>query len=177
MSDEDLDLALRDAGVGLPPPQPAHLVAVRDAVPADVAGLAAVVWDLPLLRRYGTTEPGLRRNLEDALAHGEGLMVVEREGEPVGFAWFLEQGTFALGGYLRLIALAPGHHGLRLGSLLLDEVERRVAAYARALFLFVSDFNVDAQRFYQRRGYEHTGTLHAFVRSDVDELVYCKRLR
>lgn len=177
MSDEGLDLELREAGVELPPPQPARLVEVRDASPTDVDGLAAAVWDLPLLRRYGTTQEGLRGSLEGALARGEGLIVAVREGRPVGLAWFLEQGTFALGGYLRLIALAPGCQGLRLGGLLLDEVERRVAARARALFLFVSDFNVDAQRFYQRRGYEHTGTLPAFVRPDIDELVYCKRLR
>jgi ribosomal protein S18 acetylase RimI-like enzyme len=177
MSDEDLDLELHDEGVELPRPQPARLVEVRDAVPGDLAGLAAAVWDLPLLRRYGTTEPGLRRNLEDALVRGEGLLVVTREDEPVGFAWFLEQGAFALGGYLRLIALRPGQQGLRLGGRLLDEVERRVAARSRALFLFVSDFNVDAQRFYRRRGYQHTGTLQAFVRPDIDELVYWKRLR
>jgi len=181
MSDDGLDLELHDAGVESPTPppqpQPARLVEVRDALPGDLAGLAAAVWDLPLLRRYDTTEQGLRRNLEEALARGEGLVVGTRDGAPVGFAWFLEQGAFALGGYLRLIALAPGHQGLRLGGLLLDEVERRVAARARALFLFVSDFNVDAQRFYQRRGYQHTGTLHAFVRPDIDELVYWKRLR
>jgi ribosomal protein S18 acetylase RimI-like enzyme len=180
MSDEGLELELHDEGVDrveLPPPQPARLVDVRAAAPADVAGLAAAVCDLPLLQRYGTTEEGLRHSLEGALERGEGLIVVTREGQPVGLAWFLEQGTFALGGYLRLIAIAPACQGLRLGGLLLDEVERRVAAHARALFLFVSDFNVDAQRFYERRGYQHTGTLRAFVRPDIDELVYCKRLR
>ncbi|MBI5481460.1 MAG: GNAT family N-acetyltransferase, partial [Deltaproteobacteria bacterium] len=126
---------------------------------------------------YGVTEQGLRRDLEGVLARRERLVVAARDGEAVGFAWFLEQGTFARGGYLRLIALRPGCQGLRLGSLLLDDVERQVAACARAMFLLVSDFNVDAQRFYERRGYEHAGTLPAFVRPDIDELVYWKRLR
>lgn len=177
MSDEDLDLELHDPGVEPPAPQAARAVEVRDATREDLAGLVAAVWDLPLLRRYGTTEQGLRRSLHGALEQREGLVVVTCEGAPVGLAWFLEQGAFALGGYLRLIALRPGYAGRRLGGLLLDEVERRVAARARALFLFVSDFNLDAQRFYQRRGYQQVGTLPAFVRPDVDELVYWKRLR
>jgi ribosomal protein S18 acetylase RimI-like enzyme len=177
MSDEAIGIELRDVGVELPPPLVAPLVELRDARPGDLATLAAAVWDLPLLRRYGVTESGLRRDLEGALARGEGLVVAARDDEPVGFAWYLEQGAFGLGGYLRLIAIEPGSQGLRLGGRLLDEVERRVAARARAVFLLVSDFNVDAQRFYTRRGYEPAGTLRALVRPDIDELVYWKKLR
>jgi ribosomal protein S18 acetylase RimI-like enzyme len=177
MSDEGLDIELRDVGVELPPPLAVPLVEVRDARAGDLADLVAGAWDLPLLRRYGVTEPSLRRDLEGALARGEGLLAAVRDGEPVGFAWFLEQGAFARGGYLRLIALKPVYQGLRLGGALLDEVERRAAARARAMFLLVSDFNVDAQRFYERRNYQHAGTLRAFVRPDIDELVYWKRLR
>jgi ribosomal protein S18 acetylase RimI-like enzyme len=177
MSGEGLDIELRDVGVALPLPVPAPLVEVRAARPGDVPKLAAGVWDLPLLRRYGASEQGLRRDLEGALARGEGLVVAAHDGEPIGFAWFLEKGAFALGGYLRLIAVRSEHQRLRLGSRLLDEVERRVAERSRATFLFVSDFNVDAQRFYERRGYQRVGTLRAFLRPDIDELVYWKQLR
>jgi ribosomal protein S18 acetylase RimI-like enzyme len=176
MSDEGFDIEPRALGATLPLPVAAPLVEVRDACVGDLADLVAGVWDLPLLQRYGITEPGLRCNLEGALDGSEGLVVAVHEGEPVGFAWFLERGAFALGGYLRLIAIKPGHQRLRLGGLLLDEVERRVAERARAMFLFVSDFNVDAQRFYQRRGYQYAGTLLALVRPDIDEYVYWKRL-
>jgi ribosomal protein S18 acetylase RimI-like enzyme len=151
--------------------------AIRDATATDAAPLAAAVHELPLLRRYGVTEEGLRRDLEGALARGEGLLCATCDGAPVGFAWFLESGTFALGGYLRLIALAPGHQGAALGTRLLDEVERRVAGRCRHMFLLVSDFNADAQRFYARRGYVESGALRGLVRADVDERVYWKRLR
>jgi ribosomal protein S18 acetylase RimI-like enzyme len=170
-----------DPAVPLPAGSPTEVRAapteVREAVPADVAPLAAGLWDLPLLGRYGVTEAGLRRDLEGALARGEGLVVAVHAGEPVGFAWFLEHGTFALGGYLRLIAVRPGHQGGNLGARLLDEVERRVAARSRALFLLVSGFNTAAQRFYERHGYERVGTLGALVRPDIDEEVFWKRLR
>jgi ribosomal protein S18 acetylase RimI-like enzyme len=177
MSYDGLDLEPRDVDVPLPPPVAVPPVEVRGAHAADLPPLAAGVWDLPLLRRYGATEHGLRRDLEAALARGDGLLVAARDGEPVGLAWFTEHGTFALGGYLRLIALRPGHQGLRLGARLLDEVERRVAERSRAMFLLVADFNVDAQRFYERRGYQHAGTLPALVRPDIAERLYWKRLR
>ena len=177
MRDEGLDLELGGVGSAPPLPAPAPFVEVRAARPADLPELAAAVWDLPLLRRYGITEHGLRRDLEAALARGEGLVVAARDGEPIGFAWFLEHGGFGIGGYLRLIALRPGDQRLRLGSRLLDEVERRVAQRARAMFLLVSDFNADAQRFYERSGYERAGTLPSLLRPDIDELVYWKRLR
>jgi len=58
----------------------------------------------------------------------------------------------------------------------LAEVERRVADHSRALFLLVSDFNEAAQRFYLSHGYQAGGRLAAFVKPDIDELVYWKRL-
>jgi hypothetical protein len=41
----------------------------------------------------------------------------------------------------------------------------------------VSDFNVDAHRFYEKHGYVKVGALPKLVRPDVDELIYWKRLR
>ncbi|HEY3356386.1 MAG TPA: GNAT family N-acetyltransferase [Polyangia bacterium] len=157
------------------PPTPA--VTIRDAAADDVAPLAARLHGLPLLARYGVTEESLARDLGLALERGDGLLCAAGPDGPVGFAWFLTAGTFASGGYLRLIAVAPGQQGGALGSRLLDEVERRVAVRSRTMFLLVSDFNTGAQRFYARRGYRDAGALEAFVRPDVDERIYWKRLR
>ncbi len=44
-------------------------------------------------------------------------------------------------------------------------------------FLLVSDFNEDAQRFYEREGYLRVGPLPGLVLPDVAELLYWKRLR
>jgi ribosomal protein S18 acetylase RimI-like enzyme len=150
-------------------------VIVRDAAPADLPHLAPVA-DQPLLARYGTTRGGLAGALADALSRGDGLLVADAPG-PVGFAWYLPSGTLALGGYLRLIALLPGHESRGVGSLLLDEVERRVTLTSPHLFLLVSHFNEAAQRFYTRRGYASVGTLPSLVRPDIDEILMWRRLR
>lgn len=155
-------------------------VAIRDAGESDLAAIADAVADQPLLVRYGVTRAGLARSLAEARARGEQILVAE-EGPAAprvrGFAWFLDRGTFAVGGYLRLISLRAGDEGSGIGAHLLDEVERRTALASRHLFLLVSDFNHAAQRFYARRGYAEVGRLPGLVLADVTELVFHRRLR
>ncbi|HZS35739.1 MAG TPA: GNAT family N-acetyltransferase [Polyangia bacterium] len=149
---------------------------VRDATSGDLPQLAAAVATQPLLQRYGTQAAKLARDLAAALEAGQGMLVAEDGARLLGIAWFLPSGTFAAGGYLRLIALAPGEEGHGAGGALLDEVERRVAQASRSLFLLVSHWNEGARRFYARRGYVEVGTIPAFVRADTDEVICYKRL-
>ena len=145
---------------------------VREARSEDLESIALAVAKQPLLARYGTTCAALVDSLTAALARGEGLLVVEESGAIAGLAWFLATGMFgSLGGYLRLIAVAPGHEGRGLGGVLLDEVERRVALASRRLFLLVSHFNEGARRFYARRGYRESGTLPSLVKEGIDEIL------
>jgi GNAT superfamily N-acetyltransferase len=151
-------------------------VIVRPADAAELPALAAAVAPQPLLQRYGVTAEGLARDLAAALARGEPVLVAD-DGGAIGFAWFTHQGTFAAGGYLKLIALVPARVGGGAGSLLLAAVENAVRARSsRHLFLLVSHWNDGARRFYARHGYREVGTLPAFVRADTDEVICWKRL-
>jgi ribosomal protein S18 acetylase RimI-like enzyme len=150
---------------------------IRDARKEDIPQLAAACAAQPLLVRYGRSEELLAADFAGALSRGEGLLVVEEGGALRGFAWFLDRGTFGGGGYLRLIALAPGSERAGLGGALLDEVERRVASQSRHMFLLVSSWNKEAREFYARRGYAECGALPSFVLTDTDEIICWKRLR
>jgi GNAT superfamily N-acetyltransferase len=149
---------------------------VRDARPDELPALAAAVAEQPLLVRYQVVAERLARDLDSACAARQLLVAEEEEGAALGFAWFLPSGTFGAGGYLKLIALVPGQEGRGTGAALLDEVERRVAASSRTLFLLVSHWNEGARRFYAGRGYAEVGCLPGFVRADTDEIVCMKRL-
>jgi ribosomal protein S18 acetylase RimI-like enzyme len=70
-----------------------------------------------------------------------------------------------------------GYTGLGIGAALLGQAEQAAAKIAREMFLLVSDFNVDAQRFYQRQGYSPVGAIPGYVLPDVTELLYWKRLQ
>ena len=152
-------------------------MSVRPLAAADVPHLAEALAPLPLLARYGRRADRLAADLLAGLARGEGLLAWEESGEALGLAWFLRDGTFGLGGYLRLIALAPGAAGRGAGAGLLAAFEAEVALSSRHAFLLVSDFNEGAQRFYQRHGWSRVGALPGLVLPDVAEVVYWKRLR
>jgi ribosomal protein S18 acetylase RimI-like enzyme len=149
---------------------------IRPARTDELAALAAAVAPQELLVRYEIGAARLAQLLGEAIARGEPVLVAEQSGELRGFAWFLRSGTLGAGGYLRLIALVPGHEGHGVGAELLDAVEADVAAHARQLFLLVSHWNEGARRFYARRGYAEVGRLPAWVRPDTDEIICWKRL-
>lgn len=152
-------------------------MSVRPLAPADVPGLARGLALLPLLVRYGRDAARVADDLSRALARGDGLLVEESEGTVRGLAWFLRSGTLAMGGYLRLIGVLPSAQGTGVGGALLDAFEAEVARESRHAFLLVSDFNVGAQRFYERRGYARVGAVPSLVLPDVAEVIYWKRLR
>jgi len=151
-------------------------VIVRPARLDELSALATAVASQKLLTHYEITSTRLAQLLAEALGRGEPVLVVDDGGQPRGFAWYLYSGTLGVGGYLRLIALAPGTEGQGAGSALLDAVEADVATRARHMFLLVSHWNDGARRFYARRGYSEVGRLPAFVRADTDEIICWKRL-
>ena len=150
---------------------------IRPLQPGEVAALAGDLARLPLLRTYGRGAAALAADLGAALARGDRLLAAAEGSAVRGLAWFLPGGTFALGGYLKLIAVAPGSEGKGVGAALLAAFEAEVAASSRHAFLLVSDFNEGAQRFYERHGYARCGALPGLVLPGVAELVYWKRLR
>jgi ribosomal protein S18 acetylase RimI-like enzyme len=150
---------------------------IRPATVEDVQFLAAAAAAQPLLERYHSTAAKLEGGLRRAIEAGDGVIVVEDgDGVPRGSAWFQLDAGLGVAAYLKLITVAPGSEGRGLGSLLLAEVERIATAQGKHLFLLVSDFNVAAQRFYQRKGYVLVGRLERLVSGEIDELLYWKRL-
>lgn len=148
---------------------------VRPFRPDDIDLCAAVMADNSLWQRYGVTVEAARRTFAAGLERGAALFVVESDGEPGGFLWLEPVGAFARSGYIRLIGVSPTKQGRGLGRELMDHAERVLFATSDDVFLLVSDFNLAAQRFYQRRGYAQVGALPDYVLPGVTELIYCKR--
>lgn len=143
----------------------------------DVAPLAEGLARLPLMERYRRPAEKLDADLRAARERGDGLICAEVGGALAGFCWFLHHGTLGMGGYLKLIAVLDGAQGRGTGAALLAAYEGEVARASAHGFLLVSDFNLPAQRFYERHGWSRVGAIPRLVLADVDELVYWKRLR
>jgi GNAT superfamily N-acetyltransferase len=147
---------------------------VRPMFPADVAALAEWMVEVPLWQRYGLTVERITRQFEQGLAGNGHLSVSELDGIACGFTWMLPVGGFGRSPYLKQIGVHPAYTGKRLGAALLQHVERQAQTYSKQFFLLVSDFNLDAQRFYKRQGYQQVGAIPAYVLPDVAELIFYK---
>ena len=150
---------------------------LRPVAAHEIPALARALAAVPLMVRYGRTPEALEAALAAAHARGERLLAADEGGAIRGLAWFLTQGTLALGGYLRLIAMLEGAEGKGAGAALLAAFEAETAKESRHAFLLVSDFNEGAQRFYERHGYARVGALPGLVLAGVAEVLYWKRLR
>jgi ribosomal protein S18 acetylase RimI-like enzyme len=148
---------------------------IRRLAPSDIPDCAHWVAETPLWQRYGVTETSFRERLTDGQANGATIYVAERAAGVVGFVWFVEHGAFNRSGYVQLIGVHPGERSQGVGRALMRFAEKEMLAYSRDVFLLVSDFNVDAQRFYQRLGYQQVGILQDYVVRGVNELIFWKR--
>ncbi len=141
---------------------------------ADVAGCAQWIAETPLWQRYHVTEQSIAERLRKGLESGASIFAAERAGQVVGFIWLVERGAFARSDYVQLIGVRPGERRRKVGRALMEFAEATAFAAGRDLFLLVSDFNTDAQRFYQRLGYRQVGKLDNYVIPGVSELIYRK---
>lgn len=147
---------------------------IRPLNAEDVTVVAAWVVTIPLWQRYGASADVLAQRLLMAL-DTDLILTADTDDQAVGLAWCVPKGGFGRSAYLRMLGVRPDQAGAGVGAALLSALEATVASHD--LFLLTSDFNVDAQRFYQRQGYEQIGAIPGYVLPDVTELIYRKRLR
>jgi len=100
--------------------------------------------------------------------------VIECDGQPGGFA--VVRRRFLFGDYLELLAISPALRGRGLGRNLLTHVEERVFARANNFFACVSDFSIDARRFYASQGYAEVGRLENLLVDGHDEILIRKTI-
>ena len=155
-------------------------VAIRELDRAAELDLLEPLW-LALHRHHRTVLPAGTLVADDGaswqrrralyrgwLADGDALVLLaERDGTAVGYALTRfhdgPDDTYAVGDrYAELYSLsvAPAERGAGIGTLLLDELERRLAAAGIAdLAVAVMSDNHAALRFYERRGLRPTETV------------------
>lgn len=148
---------------------------IRSMTLDDVPAVAAIMADNALWQRYGVTVDSAARRLQRGLASGATIAVAVIDGRVAGFVWYVTEGAFQRSGYIMLFGVAPDAHGQGIGHALLAHAEAALFAASTSIVLLVSDFNVEAQRFYQRHGYMQAGVLPDYVVGGVSELIFYKR--
>lgn len=102
------------------------------------------------------------------------ILVALIQQQCVGFFWWLPHGAFHAFPYLHIIAVKPDVRGQGIGSQLLDHFEQLAFATASKVFLVVADFNPQAQKLYQQRGYTEVGVIPDLYRPGISEHLMLK---
>lgn len=89
---------------------------------------------------------------------------------------FVLQTKGAFSGYLKSIAVKPGWRGKKLGATMMEFIEKEIFSTCANLFLCVSSFNAEAQKFYVKLGYKKIGVLENYLVEGHDEILMRKSI-
>lgn len=148
-------------------------ITIRPMTPSDVPSIAHWVAATPLWQRYKVTESSFAERLNAGLADNATIYVAGRDGQAIAFVWLVERGAFARSAYVQLIGVRQDARSGGIGRALMDFAEAK--GNSPDVFLLVSDFNLEAQRFYARLGYKQVGKLDDYVVQGISEIVFWKR--
>jgi [ribosomal protein S18]-alanine N-acetyltransferase len=93
--------------------------------------------------------------------------IVRADGNRAGLLILDMTGPFP--GYIQTIAVAPAARNRGIGTRTLAWAEERIFRDSPNAFICVSSFNPDAQRLYERLGFEKIGVLKSFIVDQHDE--------
>ncbi|OQX97593.1 MAG: hypothetical protein B6I20_12275, partial [Bacteroidetes bacterium 4572_117] len=92
--------------------------------------------------------------------------------EIVGVIVIQTKGAFT--GYLKSIAVKTGWQNKHLGKSMMGFVENEIFSKKTNVFLCVSSFNHNAQKFYLKLGYKKVGVLENYIINGHDEILMRK---
>jgi ribosomal protein S18 acetylase RimI-like enzyme len=94
--------------------------------------------------------------------------------EIVGTMVIQTKGAFS--GYLKSIAVKSGWRGKKLGEKMMVFIEKEIFSTCATLFLCVSSFNPEEQKFYVKLGYEKIGVIKNYLVEGHDEILMRKTI-
>jgi ribosomal protein S18 acetylase RimI-like enzyme/predicted ester cyclase len=151
--------------------QPPNQEGIRRATSADLQ------WCADLMAQ---SEPWmtLRRDRDSSLRQlgdaSKELYVLANGDDRLGFVLIDMRG--ALSGYIQSVCIAPQFQNRGYGTVLMRFAEERIFKDEPNVFLCVSSFNSDAQRFYERHNYERVGELPDFIVPGASEIILRKTM-
>lgn len=147
-----------------------------EGLPCHLEACTRMLENSELGQHYFPTYEMAHKGVEEFLGTDWFLVALDESGQPAGFLCCLPQGAFHSYPYLHLLVTAPHLRGAGIGTIIMDEFERRIALVRNKLFLCVAGFNSAAERFYLKRGYVRVGTIPSLYREGIDEYLMMRKL-
>ena len=150
---------------------------IREATTADAGAVAALEVEV-------YTDPWSERIIGDELAQSNRIyLVVEADDRIVGFGGVM---LVLEDAHVTTLGVAEAYRRRGIASrMLLELIDRSIAAGSRNVTLEVRESNADAQALYERFGFDHVGKRHGYYRDedalvmwalDIDGAAYQRRL-
>jgi GNAT superfamily N-acetyltransferase len=131
----------------------------------------------PGLRFFTAAEPKAAKLPDFGFDHQDGLIVFTPDSRKEFIEGLLKTTIpdgFGDGGYVALVGTTLRHKGV--GKYLLSAAERVIAEKHKRVFLFVSEINQAAQKFYKGLGYEEVGKAIDALKPGNNEILLTKVL-
>jgi diamine N-acetyltransferase len=149
-------------------------VALSLIEPAQAIQLGTMFAAMDPWARYPVSADKLSRFFA-AIEPGNPRFAISYKGALVG-AIGVRLNWFA-GPYIQSFALAPSAQGHGIGAAAMGWAEREArAGNDRNLWVAASDFNIRAQSFYARHGFETVGSIDSLLQDGIAEVLMRKRL-
>lgn len=123
---------------------------------------------------YFTSEQRAQVFIREGLAKGEVFVAIDEDDNCVGYIWFTLNGAFYKFPYVLNIAIKKDMRRRGIGKKLLAFFEDKGFKKASMLFLLVSDFNIEAKKFYQEMGYQEVGLIPNLIKKGIGEYLMIK---
>lgn len=149
-------------------------VEIKQLIKENIDVCTEIICNSVLGEKYGYIKEKTKNMLSNALDKEEKIFTAHIKKDVVGFIWYDQKGAFAISPYLKLIVIDEKYKGMNIGSLLMDFYEKQCKEVNKHYFLLVSDFNINAIAFYEKRGYKRIGTIPYFVKRDINEIIMFK---
>ncbi len=146
---------------------------IRQLRETDIDEVARIMSSTELWQRYGVDFESARKRFKQALRGKAHMFVAEIEGKVAGFLWYVPRGAFDRSGYIELIGIKNTYRGRGIGKALMEFVEKEFNP--DDIFLLVSDFNKEAQKFYEKLGFVKIGEIKDYVVKGITEFIYHKK--
>ncbi len=120
----------------------------------------------------------LKRNfnhcIQSFLGEFKEVYIAKENDQLLDFIIVQMAGTFK--GYIQSIAITENARGKGIGTTLIAFAEKRILSVSPNIFICVSSFNIKAQHWYFKLGYEKIGVLKDFIVKDYDEILLRKTI-
>lgn len=150
-------------------------VSIQKMKISDVEKCSKIICESILGQKYGYKDEKIKNMMIDLIEKEENIYTAIVDEDVVGLVWYDLKGAFSISPYLRLIIVDKKSKGMKVGTSLIDFYEEQCRKTNKQYFLLVSDFNVEAIKFYEKRGYEKIGLIPSFVKKEINEIIMIKR--